>query len=599
MSALMGAAVEAGWQAWAVLGLLVAVVALFASERLRVDIIALLGVGALIVLGILRPEQAYAGFGSPTIIMLGAVFMIGGAMQETGVLDLVGTRLVRWLPRGEFWLVLGLMIVAAVLSAFMNNTSVAAMLTPLIASLARSAKVAASRLLMPMAFASILGGTCTLIGTSTNVAVSGYLGSRGGLSPLGLFETTRVGIILVGVGIAFMAFVGRHLLPRHRDEEFGDDFGMSGYLSEIVVLAGSPLAGKQVVDSDLAKMEFRILKVVRDGRSFIPEPETILQEGDVLLVTGDVENLMRVKATEGIEIRPDVKVGEADFRREGLQLAEVVVSPRSTLIGRTLREARFQQDFRLTVLALYRMGQSLRDRISRIRLRAGDLLLVQGRIEALDAVRRRRELAVLVERGPAHPSFRKALMTVGIFGASLLVGGLDLLPLSASFLFAALALVLTGCLRPVRIYEHVEWRLLVLIGAMMGFGEAMQTTGAADLLANWVVKGLAGFGPIAVLGGFCVVTILLTQPMSNAAAALVVLPVGLQTATQLQLEPRAFALAIMLSASISVATPLEPACVLVYGPGKYRFRDFLKTGFPLSLILVAVVLWLVPKWWPM
>ncbi len=327
--------------------------------------------------------------------------------------------------------------------------------------------------------------------------------------------------------------------------------------------------------------------------------ESVLQAGDVLLVTGEVNNLMKVKATEGIEIRPEVKLGDADLKRAGLELAEVVVSPRSNLIGRTLKEARFQQDFRLTVLAIYRTGQSLRDRISRIRLRAGDLLLVQGRLEALDAVRRRRELAVLAERGPAHPSARKAVLTVLIFAASLLAGGLDVVPVPTAFLVAALTMVLTGCIRPVRVYDHIEWRLLVLIGTMMAFGEAMQKTGGADLLANSVVHTLGGWGPLGVLGGFCLVTILLTQPMSNAAAALVVLPVALETASRLGVDPRPFALGVMLSASISVATPLEPACVLVYGAGKYRFIDFLKAGFPLTLLLFVLLMWLLPRQWPL
>lgn len=599
MALVLGSGVEVGWQAWAVLALLVLVVALFAAEKLRVDFVAVLGISGLLLLGILSPQQAFAGFGSPTIVMLASVFLIGGALQETGVLDYIGSRLIGHLPRGEFWLVLGLMIVASMLSAVMNNTSVTAMLVPIVATVARTTGVSPSRLLMPVAFAAILGGTCTLIGTSTNVAVSGYLSARGGMRPLGLFETWQIGVILVVVGIGYMVLFGRHLLPRHREEDLADDFGIRGFLSEIVLMKDSPLAGKTVSESDLARMEFRILKIVRGGRGFVPDAESVLEGGDVLLVTGNVHDLMKVKATEGIEIRAESKLGEAELRRAGLELAEVVVSPRSNLIGRTLKEARFQQDFRLTVLAIYRLGQSLRDRLSRIRLRAGDLLLVQGRPEALDMVRRRRELAVLAERGPARRTFTKAAQAVGIFGASLLAGGMDLVPVSTAFLIAALAMVLTGCLRPVRVYENIEWRLLVLIGSMMAFGEAMQTTHAADLLAAAVIETLGGAGPLAVLGGFCLVTILLTQPMSNAAAALVVLPVALQSAAQLQVEPRAFAIAIMLSASISVATPLEPASVLVYGPGKYRFVDYLKVGFPLTLILVTVLIGFLPQWWPL
>ncbi|MCC6234389.1 MAG: SLC13 family permease [Verrucomicrobiales bacterium] len=587
------------WHAWAVLALLLVVVVLFAIEKLRVDLVALIGLCALIGMGILTPDEAFGGFGTSTLVMLASVFVIGGALQETGVLEWLASRLIRFLPRTEGWQVLGLMIVAAALSAFMNNTTVTAMLVPLSVGLARRTGVAPSRLLMPLAFASILGGTCTLIGTSTNVAVSGYVSTKAGLAPFGLFEITPLGLVFVGVGVAYMVLVGRHLLPRHPEEDLADDFGMRGFLSEIVLQPGSPLVGRSVSDSDLARMEFRVLKVVRSGRGFVPDADTLLEAGDVLLVTGNVANLMKVKTTEGIEIRPELKWGDADLKRVGLELAEVVVSPRSTLIGRTLREARFQQEFRLTVLAIYRAGRSLRDRISRIRLHAGDLLLVQGRLEALDEVRGRRDLAVLAERGPADPAWRKPLLAMGIFGVALVLGGLEIVPSAAAFLMAAVMMVLAGCLRPLRLYEHVEWRLLVLIGSMFAFGRAMDHSGAADLLSRWVVDLVGHHGHLAVLAGFCLLTVLLTQPMSNAAAALVVLPVSLKAAGQLGIDPRAMAVAVMISASTSLVTPLEPSSVLVFGPGKYRFADFLRVGFPLTLLLLGIMLWLLPRWWPL
>jgi di/tricarboxylate transporter len=588
-----------GWQAWLVIGLLILVVVLFARETLRFDLVGVLGLALLMIFGVLTPEQAFAGFGSPIIVMLGAVFIIGGALQETAVLDLIGERLVRVLPRGEGWLVLGIMLVAATLSAFMNNTSVTAMLVPLVIGLAKRSAVSPSRLLLPMAFASILGGTCTLIGTSTNLAVSASISARAGLQPFGLFEMTGLGMAFVGFGIAFMVLIGRHLLPRHAEEDLASDFGSRGFLSEIVLLPHSTIVGRRVAESDFSKLDFRILKVVRGGRGFVPDAETVLAAGDVLLVTGEIGELLKVKATEGIEIRPELKLGPADLKNAGLELAEVVVSPRSAIVGRTLKEVRFQQEYGLTVLALYRLGKALRDRISRIRLAAGDLLLVQGRPEALETVRRRRDIAVLAERGAAHPALRKPAVALAIFVGALVLGGFGWVSLPAAFFVAALAMVLTGCLRPIRLYDYVEWRLLVLIGSMLAFGKAMEISGGADLLAEGVVRLLGGMGPLWIVGGYCIVTVLLTQPMSNAAAALVVLPVALQSAERLGMEPRAVALAIMLSASFSVATPLEPSCVLVYGPGKYRFVDFLKVGVPLTLLLVALLLWLLPLGWPL
>lgn len=599
MSGTLANVTTPGWQAWFVLALLAVVVAMFAREKPRVDLAALLGIVALLLARILTPDQAFAGFGSPVIITLASVFVLGGALRATGVLDAVGAWVMRRLGQGEAALTVGLMAVAAGLSAVMNNTTVTAMLTPLTLGLARKAGLSPSRLLMPIAFASILGGTCTLIGTSTNLAVSGFIAQQDGLAPIGLFEITPVGLVLVGSGMLLLATVGRALLPRPPQESLAEAYDIRGYLSEIVVMPGSPLAGQSVAQSDLARMEFRILKIIRRGRALVPDAETRLETKDLLLVRGDVAALMKVKQTEGIEIRGDLKLGDADLRVGGQELAEVVVSPQSPLIDRTLKEARFQQDFGLTVLALFRRGRALRHKLSSIRFKAGDLLLVQGRPEAVAAVNERRELALLSLRGTARRNGRPAWLAVGLFAGALALGGVGLVGMPVAFLLAALGVVLAGCVPVTRLYELVEWRLLVLIGAMLAFGTAMTTTGAADLLAAGVVRAVGPFGPRGILAGFALLTILLTQPMSNAAAALVVLPVALTTANQAGLDPRTLAIGIMLAASLSFVTPFEPSCILVYGPGKYRFRDFVKVGALQTLLSFVLVVWLVPEFWPL
>ncbi|MFN0068306.1 MAG: SLC13 family permease [Limisphaerales bacterium] len=288
-----------GWQAWFVLALLAVVVTMFAREKPRVDLAALLGVAALILARILTPEQAFAGFGSPVIITLASVFVLGGALQATGVLDVLGAWVVRRLGQGELALTLGLMALAAALSAVMNNTTVTAMLTPLTVGLALKAGLSPSRLLMPIAFASILGGTCTLIGTSTNLAVSGFIAQQAGLAPIGLFEITPVGLILVASGMLLLGTVGRALLPRPAPGSLADAYDIRDYLSEIVVMPGSRLVGQAVAESDLARMEFRILKIIRRGRALVPDADTRLETKDLLLVRGDVAALMKVKQTEG------------------------------------------------------------------------------------------------------------------------------------------------------------------------------------------------------------------------------------------------------------------------------------------------------------
>lgn len=580
-----------------VLGLLVLALVLFASEYLSVDVITLLLLLGLIAAGILKPEEAFAGFSQEVIIIIASIFVLSGALQETGVMDAAGAILLRIAGSGEKRLLIALMLVAASMSAFINNTTVVAMLVGPVVSLARKARISASRLLLPLAFASILGGTCTLIGTSTNMAVSGFV-ARTGMQPIGLFEITPVGLILVAVGILYLLFVGRHLLPNTLDPSLAEGDAVREYASEILVVSGSPLIGKPMFGSELSEMGFRILKIRRNGRVTNPTRTSEFQEGDILVVTGNVENLVKVKTAEGIEIKADWKLGDLKLPDEDVHIVETVVTPQSTLVGRTLKESSFHQQTGLTVLGIYRRGRLLGEKMASIRLAVGDLLLVQGEKENLESLQRQRQLAVLSALPIAAPRRNRGAYAVTLFATALGLNLLGLAPLSVSLLAAAVGVVLTRCISVDRAYQYIDWRLLILIGGMTGFGLAMDKTGADELLAKWIVKGLQPMGITAVLAGFFVLTILLTQPMSNAAAALVVLPVALQAAQVMGVNPRSFAIAIMLAASVSFITPFEPSSILVYGPGRYRFIDFLKTGGLLTAILAVIAITAVQFLWP-
>ena len=581
-----------------VLVLLVLAIALFAMERISVDIITFLLLIALVVSGVLAPREAFEGFSNDIIIILGAIFVISGALQETGVLDLLGARILKLAGTNPNRLLLLLMSSTAGVSAFMNNTTVTAMFLPPTVGVARRASLSASRLLMPLAFASILGGTCTLIGTSTNVAVSGYI-KKAGMPELGMFEITPLGLIIVVVGVAYMMLIGRRLLPEHEEASLTANYAMREYVSEIIVLPESPLIGQKSYDSDLNVLEFQILKIIRGAAELLPGRNVNLAEGDTLLVEGKADTLMKVKKIEGIEIKPEFTLGDLDLQTGQMRIAEVLLTPQSELHGRTLREANFRQHFGLTVLAIYRHGQSLREQVRDTILRVGDLLLVQGEDARIDALRAQPGLSLLgeVSEPMYHP--RKGLLTILFFGAAVIIGGLGWVPLSIAFLSAAVLTILMRCISVERAYEFVDWRLLVLIGGMTAFGTAMEKTGAAAYLAGLVVQWFAPFGILAILAGFFALTIVLTQPMSNAAAALVVLPVAISAAQQLGANERTFAIGIMLAASVSFITPFEPSCILVYGPGKYRFFDFVKVGFGLTVVLSITVLLLIQFFWPL
>jgi di/tricarboxylate transporter len=346
-------------------------------------------------------------------------------------------------------------------------------------------------------------------------------------------------------------------------------------------------------------MGFRVLEVIRHSRRILPVSTTTLDEGDLLLVQGVAANLMKVRAIAGIDIMPELKHGDLEVPADDVRVAELLISPQSEVDGLNLAEANFRQRYDLVVLAIYRAGQPLRDKLRSIRLRMGDLLLVQGRSERIAALRRGSGFFVLGEMAPRVYPRRKGLYVVSLFAVALVVGASGVLPVPIALLGAAVGAVLLRCLSMEEAYNAIDWRLLVLIGGMTAFGAAMQNTGAAAYLAGILVSTLGPLGDLAVLAGFAVLTVLLTQPMSNAAAALVVLPVAMSAAHGMGLNPRTFAIAIMLSASVSFIAPLEPSCILVYNPGRYRFMDFVKVGSLLTLVLLVVVLTMLPLLWPL
>jgi di/tricarboxylate transporter len=577
-----------------VLLLLAAVVAVFAAEWVRVDVATLLLLCALVLLGILDVKEAFSGFASDIIIILGAIFVLSGALMKGGIMDHLGEAIHRLAGGSQTRVLLCVLPVTTFVSSFMNNTTTTAVLMPAVLGVCRRSKLSPGKVLIPLAYASMLGGTCTLIGTSTNVAASGYVQSAG-LRPFAMFEFLPVGAAAAVLGIVYMTFLGHRLLPQTREADYAEDYAMREYLSEVVVTPGSPLAGRELRDSRLAQMGLQVRAILRGDRRLEAEPHVTLEEGDVLLVQAGREGLLQVKDTAGIEITPELKM---DLASETRTIAEALLMPQSALVGRTLKEIDFRRRFGLTVIAIYRRGHALATRIGSLPLRVGDVLLVQGRPERFRALADNADLWILqeVEHQPARR--RKGLYAVGIFLVAVLASTFGWLPLPIAFLLAALGVIATRLITMEEAYDLIDWRLLVLIAGMTSFGLAMQKTGTAAYLAGLLVDWVSPLGTLSVMLAFVLLTMLLTQPMSNAAAALVVLPVALTTAQHLGLEPRTFAVLVTLAASLSFITPFEPSCLIVYGPGKYRFRDFVISGIPLSALVVLVLLILVPMIWP-
>lgn len=581
-----------------VLGLLALAVVLFALEALSVDLVTLLLLLALIAAGILTPAEAFAGFASELVLTLIAIFVLSGALQQTGAVTLLAGWLDRLAGARPNRLLLLLLVATGAVSSVINNTTATAVFMPPGMAAAKRLGISPSRFLMPIAFASILGGTCTLIGTSTNLAVSGSLAAAG-LPPFGMFELAPVGLLAVPIGIAYLLTFGRRLLPDRAESSLADAYAIRQYLFEARIPEGSALVGQRLYDSELARRGFRVLEVHRGGGTTLPGPDTHLAAGDLLLVQGPADELVAALGSTAVAIATDRPLDDRALAEGDVQVTEALVSPYSDLVDRTLEEARFHQRFGVTVLGLHRGGVPFTGKLARVRLRLGDLLLVQGTRARLESLRRNRNLWPLESPSAPVPRPRQGLLAAAALVAAVIAAAAGWLPISVAFLGAAVVTVLFRAITADEAYRVIEWRLIVLIAGMTAFGTAMEASGAADLLAHGVVRATVALGPVAVLAGFALLTIALTQPMSNAAAALVILPVALSAAAELGVSGRPFAVTIALAASLSFITPLEPSCLLVYGPGKYRFRDFARVGAPLTLVLLVLVLTLVPRIWPL
>lgn len=578
-----------------VIGLLVIAIVLFATEKFSVDVVT---IGLILVLslsGIISPKEAFEGFSSDFIIILASIFIISGALAETGLLDKLGSQMIK-VVKSKTLFVGYTMFVTGALSAFMNNTTVTALVTGPVIGMCRKLKLSPSKVLIPVAFASILGGTCTLIGTSTNVAVSGYI-AQAGMEPLSFFEILGIGLIFLATGIIFILIFYKKLLPDHTQGDYNERYEIAQYLSEVVVSEKSALVGQIAFYSDLAKQEIRILKIIRNKEEFIPRPSTRIQAKDILLIECSVEDVIKIKETPGLEVLADT-INHKEIENTKIIMAEILITPGSRLINHTLKEARFRQNYDLVVLAVQRFGETVSQKIGGLKLNIGDTLLVQGTQEDIDNNRASTEFSIIGDFRVNMFKEKKGIFAAVIFLLAVLAGTLEWAPLSIAFMAAALLTVISGAINVDRVYQVINWKLLILIGGMTAFGTAMENSGASKFLAENILNLLGDLGPMYVLGGFVILVILLTQPMSNAAAALVVLPVAIDTANMMNADPRTFAIAIMLGASVSLIAPFEPSCILVFGPGKYKFSDFLKVGLPLTLILFILLMILVPIFWP-
>ena len=584
----------AGWITLALVG--VAAV-LFVSERLRPDLTALLILIILSLTGIVTPDQAFAGFSQSAVITIMAIFILTYALEKTGVTLWIGMRVLRGIGSRETRLATTLMLTAAALSAFMNSIAAAAVLLPSAVAIARHTGLRPSRLLMPLAFGALMGGTLTLL-TTANILVSTTL-ARASLAPFGLFEFLPTGLLIVAGGALVMATLGRHLLPardlagevarmRRLQTELAQVYHLQECTSTVTVPAGSGLAGQSLRAGAWGRaLGLTVLGIAHHGRlTLAPNGDTVIQEGDTVLVEG----VPTPPQLEEYGLKLNSLGEELHLTSEDVLLVEVTLAPRSEFEGRTLKQMHFREKFGLQVLAIWRQGLVVQQTVADVPLRFGDAMLMQGSREKVDVLRADPNLIILEEQGSQRIG-RKGYLAVGILGLALAVAAIGALPIALATLTGAALVILAGCIRMDEAYRAIEWRTVFLIACMIPLGVAMLETGAASYLAGSVQALTGGLGPLATAAALLTLTIGLSLFLGGQTAAVVMAPIAIESAGLVGADPRAMGMAVAIGCSLVFLSPLgHPANLLVMGPGGYRPRDYLRLGLPLTLTAFLLAL---------
>ena len=584
-------------------------VVLMATDLLRAELAAWFLVIVLSLIGVITPQEAFTGLSNTAVITILAVFILTNGLRRTGVIRRVGQLLQRLAGSHTTRFLLLTMIGGASLSLFMNNIAAAAVLLPAIMDVARRRRISPSKLLMPLAFAANLGGHATLLATS-NILVSSTL-QHMGLVPYGLLDFAPVGLPMIAVGILYMLLVGRRMLPvsdpleqlgraQQLQKELTEAYALEERLSEVLIPTKSPLVGQSLADSQIgAKLGLSILAICRDDQlvCMAPGPEQVLESGDTLLVAGRPERVQRLNEM-GAKVL-DVSIPDNGQHIDQIVLSEVVLAPRSDAAGHTLKDLRFREKYNLGVVAIWRGGRSYRTDVGDMPLQFGDALLVQGSHERLAVLRTDPDFLVLAG-SEVPPRTEKGKLAGAIMVLVLITAATGLLPIAVAMMLGALAMVVTGCLTMDEAYRAVEWRVIFLIAGMLPVGIALMRSGVAEWLGQLLVAGLSTWGPLALAGGMLVLTVLLSQVMSGQVTAVVLTPMAVAAAQQVGANPRAFAMAVAMGCGMVFMTPTaHPVNVFVMGPGGYKFRDFLRVGLPLTLLLCLTVLLVLPIFWPL
>lgn len=573
---------------------LVGAVALFVSEKWPVDVVALLVLGSLLVFGVVDPSEALSGFSSPATITVAAMFVLSAGLQRSGILQTLGDLLAR--VRWSWLMTLVMMALAAFASAFINNTAIVAVFLPLVIAAVVSRGRSPSKYLIPLSFAAQFGGVCTLVGTSTNLLVDS-LARQSGQSGFALFEFTPLGLWFVAAGMIYIMIAQRFLLPDLGIPNTASDDHRGRYLVELQVPEKSVAIGR--TGSTLLPVEVKdvfLLEIVRDG-VMLPRTETIIA-GDRLLMRGEWNDIQQ--ARRQLQLTHDIVARDLDGNPEAPRVhAEVMIAPGSALVGKSLAQLRFGHVYRMRVHGLQRSGATPHQRIDNIPLAVGDVLLVDAAATALEELRPNPAVVLLGQRTQPRIDKRRAGLSMLVLVAAIGVSALGWMPIVASSLLGCAALVILRCLEPEEAYAAIDWRVIILLAGVLPLGIALQKSGGADWVAHNALGWIGGYGPLATLATIYLLTAMMTEVMSNNAAAVLVVPIAIAAAEALGVDTKPFLVAVAFAASTSFATPVGyQTNTMVYTAAGYRFSDFPKIGIPLNLLFWAMAVVLIPRYFP-
>lgn len=587
------------------LAALLAATAAFASGRWRPDAIAVVVLLVLLLTGILTPQEGFAGFGSPVLMAVASVFVVSAALERVGIASAIGRRIFRLAGASEAGLVLAFGTAAGLLAAVMNSMGAVAVLLPAAMATAREAKISPSKLLLPLALGTRLGGMLLLISGPSNLMAGETLAEHG-LRPLGLFELLPLGAVFLIGGVAFVTLIGRRWLPdvpvieSPRRDRLMELYRLRERLFEVRIPEDSPLVGRTIAESNLGRTHsLTVLSITRGDRTILAPPrDEPLRDGDRLAVQGRMEELLEAGTLDTIGLGGVREITAAALESDDIRVVEVILAPRSTVAGKTLRDIAFREKYGLTVLAIWREGRPRRTGLVDLPVQLGDALLLQGHRERIRLLARDPDFLVLQPPEPDVPRADRKVWALAAVGAMVAAISAGVLPVAVATLLAAAIVVITGCLNIEETYRAIDWRSLVLIGAMLPVGDALTSTGAAGTLVSGAL-GVLGRGPMPALLTLLGAAVVLNQLVPSIAATALLAPIALQAAQSVGASPLAMMMAVLAGTGTTFTPVSNPVNLLVMGPGGYRMRDYVRIGLPLAVLLALLSAVVIPLVWPL